>query len=137
MISVSFTILGGPKHWFELVICLGEPEPRPLHGYLAWGRRHPGFGIDIDRMWQKYPQPREDQLNDLLSAVSGFGNSPPIRITSLSRREDSLCEDGWDFKGFLINGVNDAHYNKTEIPVEGWFDIPEQNGEITFMERSR
>lgn len=128
---VSFTITGGPKHWFDLLVCLGEPNPIPLYGYLAGGSRHPGFEVKTDDIWTRFPKPvreRKDKLDRIVCFVSTFA-SPPIRITGLSRNQEA---GRYSFKGELNSGYDDPKF-----PVSGWFSIPKQKGELTVWEASK
>lgn len=81
-------------------------------------------------MWERYPKPRSQKLEELLSFVGGFGGILPMQITSLSHGD---IPDKWFFKGNVPGSSSDVNRKRTS--VKGWFDIERQTGRITVFER--
>lgn len=128
-ISISFQIKSGPKHIFDLALCLIDPEPgRGINSF----KRCPDFKIDTNGMFEHYPKPRNPKLDELLDFVSCFGDTVPIRITSLSCNE---IPNRWSFKGEAYNSFSETTHKKT--PVSGWFNTEKQTGTLTIFERTR
>lgn len=127
-VKVDFLITSGPQHWFDLVICLGEPEPRPLYGYGAGGHRSPGFQVKTGSLYKRFPKPINGRLEAIVNRISSCGAYVPVMITSLTR--DKRDNYRWVFKGMTMR----KYARDFSFPVSGWFNIKEQKGRLTVWE---
>jgi hypothetical protein len=130
-ISIGFDIVGGPKHWSELLLCLGELQPGPLHGPNPGGQRHPGFKLITNGVWDVGPN-SEGELKFLYDAIAFYGECVPVEITSLTKTKTS---HKWSFRGTIMHSFPDRW--RTEVVARGHFNIVKQKGKIFFSKRRR
>lgn len=125
----TFPIIDGPKHWFDLALCLGDPFPTPqqmLHGYSGGGTRHPGFIMNTEGIHAK----RQNKIREeIIRCLQIYWEKPPIRIIGLSRGK---ADELWNFRGILTTPSGSLGGLPTEVPARGWYNVTTSKGKITF-----
>ena len=126
----TFAITDGPKHPFDLALCLIDPYPKPqqmFHGYSG-GTRHPGFIMNIDGIHDKHQNKKRERV---IQHLRVYWQKPPIRITSLSKGN---TEGHWDFKGIPTVPSGTVGGQHPEARAWGWYNVNTCKGRISFSE---
>lgn len=122
-------IIDGPKHPFDLALCLIDPFPKPqqmFHGYMG-GMRHPNFTIDIKGIHDKRESEKNQRIIDHLQV---YWENPPIQITGLRRDEKNDCR--WCFVGTLTVPSGTVGGERPTVSAQGWYNTATCKGRITF-----
>ena len=129
-VTETFAILYGPKHPFDLALCLIDPHPRPqqmFHGYSG-GTRHPEFVMNIEGIHDKR---RNKRKAEIIRYLQVYWEKPPIQITSLSK---GSAEGVWYFRGILTVPSGTMGGENPKVPARGWYNVKTCKGKISFGE---
>lgn len=128
----TFPIVDGPRHAFDLALCLIDPDPKPLQTFNGddGGLRHPGFKMDITGIHDK--RKRKENMA-IIIFLQTYWENPPIHITSLSCGK---AVGEFEFKGILQIPSGSVGGDRPEVHARGSYNVTTGKGIISFSKPS-